>query len=307
MNQAVLFIVFNRIEPAQRVFEQIRRAKPVRLYVASDGPRSSVRGEGEKIEKLRSLLLEKTDWDCEVKTLFREENAGCRVAVSEAISWFFRHEEEGIILEDDCLPSDSFFQFCNTLLSHYREDERVMMISGYNKFQSYRREKDYFFSKTGSIWGWASWRRAWAFYETDLEMIRELIEGESANLRFELGEELFERRMEHLRQLDEGLDTWDYQWALCRSLQSGLTCVPSRSLIQNIGFGEDASHTTTGNDYVVREELKAPIRFNNTMIADHLYDGLIPHKPEFHSEAEIKTLLKLLRRSIKAIWYRFIK
>ena len=117
MNKAVLFIIFKRYETANRVFEVIRQAKPPRLYIAADGPRKNVKDEYEKCMNTRKIV-EKVDWDCEVKTLFRDENLGCGLNVSGAINWLFEHEEDGIILEDDCLPDLTFFSFCEELLDY---------------------------------------------------------------------------------------------------------------------------------------------------------------------------------------------
>ena len=109
LETAVLFLVFNRLDTTKQVFEAIRKAKPPRLYIAADGPRESKEGEAEKVKAVREYVMSNINWDCEVKTLFRDKNLGCKYAVSGAIDWFFENEEMGIILEDDCLPSQSFF------------------------------------------------------------------------------------------------------------------------------------------------------------------------------------------------------
>src|SRR5262245_56278428 len=128
----VLFLVFNRPDTTARVMEAIRAARPERLYVAADGPRENNAGEAEeRCAEVRQLAT-RVNWPCEVRTLFREHNLGCRKAVSSAITWFFEQEPEGIILEDDCLPSQSFFPFCAELLARFRDDERIMFITGCN-------------------------------------------------------------------------------------------------------------------------------------------------------------------------------
>src|SRR5690606_4355769 len=155
----------------QRVFEQIAQYRPAKLYLASDGPRANVSGEQEKVDGIRQFLTTNINWKCDVKTLFRPTNLGCKIAVSEAISWFFDQEEYGIILEDDCLPERSFFPFCAAMLTTYRDDTRVMQISGTNFIGRYTPDPQYsyFFSKYGGIWGWASWRRAWKHFELSPE------------------------------------------------------------------------------------------------------------------------------------------
>lgn len=161
MIPAVLFIIFNRPETTQRVFEAIRLAKPSRLYVAADGARENKAGENELCEQTRKII-QNIDWQCDVKTLFQKENLGCGKAVSKAISWFFENEEMGIILEDDCLPHPSFFKYCEELLEKYKNNEMIGIISGSN-FQKSKKIGDcsYYFSDLINVWGWASWARNW--------------------------------------------------------------------------------------------------------------------------------------------------
>ena len=131
----VLFLIFNRPDTTKQVFSAIQKARPPRLYVAADGPRSENPSEATSCELVRSIALN-VDWECEVKTLFRDQNLGCRLAVSQAICWFFANEPEGIILEDDCLPSQSFFWFCHELLEEFRYDKQVVAICGFYSNES---------------------------------------------------------------------------------------------------------------------------------------------------------------------------
>ena len=165
-NTSILFLIFNRPEETKRVFESIKEAKPSKLYLASDGPRSHVIDEEKIVSEVKLNVLNAIDWDCEVKTLFREKNLGCKIAVSEAISWFFDHEDQGIILEDDCLPSQSFYRFCEELLNIYKNDLRIWHISGDN-FQNgiARSEESYYYSKFSHVWGWATWKDRWQHYD----------------------------------------------------------------------------------------------------------------------------------------------
>jgi len=172
----VLFLVFNRPDTTRRVFEAIRAARPARLFLVADGPRERQPDDKEKCERVRYIATD-IDWDCEVKTLFRKENLGCKNGVSSAIDWFFSHVDEGIILEDDCLPTESFFWFCEELLRRYRNDSRVMQICGSNFLRGWQRNNDsYYFSGYGPIWGWASWRRAWIYYDVDMKLWPEVKE-----------------------------------------------------------------------------------------------------------------------------------
>lgn len=151
------------------MFEAIRQAKPPRLYVAADGPRFNREGEVDRVIQVRQIASA-VDWPCELKTLFRNENLGCKKAVSSGIDWFFENEQQGIILEDDCLPHPDFFTFCETLLNRYANDDRVWVITGDN-FQDgqWRGEGSYYFSCYNSVWGWASWRRAWVKRDMDIK------------------------------------------------------------------------------------------------------------------------------------------
>lgn len=160
MRSPVLFLVFNRPDVTQRVFDAIRQARPPKLYVAADGPRKDKAGEAERCKAVQNIVS-MVDWPCEINKLIRDENLGCKIAVSGAIDWFFRQEPEGIILEDDCLPHPDFFLYCDELLEKYRDDERVGLISGTalgdiraKNFIS--GDEDFIFNRYPSIWGWAS-------------------------------------------------------------------------------------------------------------------------------------------------------
>ena len=243
---AVLFLVFNRPETTSKVFRAIQDARPSRLYIASDGPRPDKIGETEIVYSVRDDLLKAIDWDCEVATLFRDGNLGCKNAVNGAIDWFFEHEEEGIILEDDCLPSPDFFHYCKVLLDRYRFDSRVAQICGCNMaLVSDDFEYPYFFSKHGFIWGWATWRRAWIKNDFTMENYQQF---KSSDVLSDIISRVPERRARY-REFDavknNEINTWDYQWSYSRYLESMYSIVPKYNLIRNIGFGESATHTKT--------------------------------------------------------------
>ncbi|MBW2738465.1 MAG: hypothetical protein JRE64_06340 [Deltaproteobacteria bacterium] len=288
MKTAALFLIFNRPDTTKQVFEAIRKAKPPRLYVAADGPRADKAGEAEKVEQVRQIATQ-VDWDCEVKTLFRDKNLGCGKGVSSAIDWFFENEEEGIILEDDCLPSQSFFWFCEELLERYRGDMRVMIISGYNKQEMWNQDKyDYFFSNFGGIWGWASWKRAWDLYDLEMKDLESFIENNY--FEFLLGESLGNvRKKQMLNVIQNNIDTWDYQWGFTRHVNSGLACVPSKNLVENIGFGADATHTIANQKTINRHDLNFPVKYNEFIVSDKKYDELFLNP---NNKLSIKRLFK---------------
>lgn len=242
----ILFLIFNRPDVTQIVFNQIKKIQPKYLYIAADGPRPNRAGENVLCEEAR-VIIKQIDWDCNLKTLFRKQNLGCGKAVSEAITWFFDNVEQGIILEDDCLPELSFFPFCEELLNRYHDDDRIGMISGNNyKITAFENcHYSYFFSKYVSIWGWATWKRAWQhynynidLYSSDFEFITEIMKNTFS------GREL-DYRLNILKKTANGeIDTWDHQWMFCNLIQNMLTLIPTTNLISNKGFGENATHTT---------------------------------------------------------------
>jgi len=240
----VLFLVFNRPDLTRRVFDRIREARPARLFIAADGPRAAHPGDAEAC-RLTRRVAEQVDWPCEVKTLFREANLGCRQAVESAITWFLEHVEAGIILEDDCLPDPTFFPYCTELLERYREDERVTTISG----MGYSRPElcggeSYSFSIYQLIWGWATWRRSWQQHQLDISGWQRRLPpkqlwdraGRSAAAAAYWAStfELLARKQ---------VDTWDGQLVLASMVSGQITATSNVNLIDNIGFGASATHT----------------------------------------------------------------
>lgn len=285
LNTPVLFIIFNRPEPTKRVFEVIREIKPKQLFIAADGPRAN-KDEAQRCTEAREIALQ-VNWECDVKTLFKDQNLGCGLAVSEAITWFFSHVEAGIVLEDDCLPDKSFFYFCEELLNVYVQDEKVLQISGCN-FQNgkWRGEGDYYFSKLPQMWGWASWRRAWKHYQFDIDYNEQVIYSsfKSKALRDEW--------TKVLKHFSEGhVDTWDYQWMYMFWKLNGLVVVPNRNLILNLGFGDDATHTNFTPNYYSRmkfESMTIPVKH--------------PEKVEVCEKADIYE--QKVREGLPPLWQR---
>jgi hypothetical protein len=243
----VLFLVFNRPDTTIQVFDIIKKAQPLKLYIAADGPREDVYGEREKTDIVRDIVS-KVTWDCDVYTLFRKKNYGCRVAVSNAIDWFFENEEAGIILEDDCLPSLSFFWFCQDMLDKYKNDSRVGQVSGTNILGTFPTDSTYFYSNFGSVWGWATWRRAWELYDVNMKGWKHASE-EGYNLKKTIGSFVdFKVRKRNFNMTYNGeIDTWDYQWIFTRLYNRMLVIIPSHNTVTNIGFSDMATHTVSSN------------------------------------------------------------
>jgi hypothetical protein len=232
----ILFLVYNRVDMTQRVFAAIRNARPEKLFIAADGARPDRSGEDGLCSRVRQIVLDGIDWPCEVKTLFRDKNLGCKEAVSSAITWFFEQVEDGIILEDDCLPDHSFFCFCEELLERYREDPRIMMISGDNFQQEKRGGGSYWFSRFVHIWGWATWRRAWQKYDLSMSgwpSVKQ--DGEFAAF---LPPSIHRRAEEMFDAAFGGKTTsWDTQWLFACWVNSGLCVLPETNLVSNIDPG----------------------------------------------------------------------
>jgi hypothetical protein len=238
----ILFLIFNRPESSDRVFQRIRTAQPTQLFIGCDGPRQQKQGEKKIVESLRESLLSQVDWDCEVKTLFRDDNLGCGVAVHSAITWFFNNVDQGIILEDDCLPEPGFFKFCDEMLDRYRDDTSIFEISGTN-FQSgvTRGDGDYYFSRYGGIWGWATWARAWKHYSFDMSGLDEFINKNTISTIFSNRNQ--QRYWNAMLPGSREVDTWDYQWLYTIWQNKGICIVPNANLVTNIGFGVAGTHT----------------------------------------------------------------
>lgn len=248
LDTPVLFLIFNRPDTTKKVFDAIRLAAPSKLYIAADGPRETKPSDIENCRETRNILNE-INWTCEVHTLFREKNLGCRVAVSSAIDWFFENEEEGIILEDDCLPDQSFFWFCSELLNKYRNNTQIMHIGGSNfQFGRTRGEASYYFSRLAHIWGWASWRRAWKYYDVNMESFPEFLTQNKISTVF-ANRAVQQEWIKSLTKIYKGANTWDYQWAYTIIMNNGYCIIPNENLVSNIGFGaESTTHATDEND-----------------------------------------------------------
>lgn len=244
LDTPVLLLAFNRPDLTRQVFEAIRKAKPPRLYIAVDGARSGRPNEEENVAEVVRFVTTNVDWKCELKTLIREENLGCKFAVKGAIDWFFKNETMGIILEDDCLPCQSFFWFCEELLELYREDTRVGQISGFNPLIDFDFDKaSYGFSKFGPIWGWASWRRAWNGYDVVMSSWPEVLANDTLKNFVDSKKEERWRKTIYQKTFNGEIDTWDYQWSYAKLIKKQLSVIPTVNLVENIGFGEDATHT----------------------------------------------------------------
>jgi len=243
MNKAVLFLTYRRFETTERVFSAIRDAKPPRLYFASNAPDPTRASDVAAVEAVRSLV-KRIDWPCETHRLFRTTHLPVRLSIPSSVDWFFEHEEQGIVLEDDCVPGRDFFRFCDELLDRYKNHAEVWTVTGDN-FQegNVRGHASYYFSRYNHVWGWASWRRAWQQYDVNMSFWPEWRKTRE-------WKRLFDDRVEWkywtniFDQVFRGdINTWDYQWLACMWYKGGVTVTPNVNLVSNIGFGPDAANT----------------------------------------------------------------
>jgi hypothetical protein len=241
----VAFIIFNRPDTTAQVFEAIRRARPTKLLVAADGPRTDRPGEAEKCSAARAII-ETVDWPCEVFRKYSDVNLGCKMGPASGIDWVFEQVEEAIILEDDCVPHQDFFRFCETMLDYYRHDTRVMMVCGTNYLQNVpAMAESYFFANYYPIWGWATWRRAWKLFDVDIKAWENFQEKKQLYGLFSQTD--ISRYYENMFSLiRKGGNFWDIQWWFACIFQHGLAIVPRSNLITNIG--EIGTHTKTQGD-----------------------------------------------------------
>lgn len=270
----MLFIVFNRPSCTARVFEAIRNARPRQLFIAADGPRQQISTDEINCLLVREIVSQ-VDWDCNVKFLLRKRNLGCRMAVSSAITWFFQHVEEGIILEDDVLPSTEFYPYCSELLQRYHSDPRIMMISADNfQMGAKRGTSSYYFSRFAHIWGWATWRRAWRYYSSERTTLTLLRQNRFFEKAFSLVNDQIYWIDCFKKTLSGQIDTWDYLWQMSIWSQNGLSISPNVNLASNIGFNREATHTV-GESKLANlpvEEL-GPLRHPDTVEANSAADA----------------------------------
>src|SRR3954447_15630451 len=287
-------IIFRRPEYTERVFERIREARPERLFVIADGPRPGNADDARRCEQARAVV-EGVDWRCEVVRDFAEENLGLKRRIPSGLDRVFAEVEEAIVLEDDCLPHSSFFPYCEELLARYRDDERVFHISGSRLLPEPPSEWSYDFSRGAAVWGWATWRRAWRLFDTDLADWHALSKGERrARLRRMFDEPAERGHWRFVWDNSREMDNWDAQWAYV-ALSRGLLAInPNRNLITNIGFGQDATNATddpAGIGGRPLEEISFPL----------------DHPPEVRRNAEADRIAsRLFRQRMRELWQRSV-
>ncbi len=296
----VAFLIYRRPDVTRRVFAAIAAARPRRLYVIADGPRDE--SEAARCTETRAII-EGVNWPCEVFTNHADTNLGLKRRISSGLDWVFAHEEQAIILEDDCLPDPTFFRFCAELLERYRDDERIMQIAGTNLLRgAYRPQASYFFTGYMHIWGWATWRRAWQHYDVTMSQWADTQVRERVLSQFDDPRERQYRRDIWTRVYEGQIDTWDYQWSFICRARDGLSVMPCHNLISNIGFGPEATHTLVKNRVAAlpTQPMAFPLQHPATVVrdveADRLLSKLTLLKPPLHRRA-VNRLRQYWRRA----------
>jgi hypothetical protein len=301
----VLLTIFNRPDKTRAVMENLRQIKPKQLFVAADGPRPNL---SHDIEKCRLARQEATtvDWPCEITTRFLDDNIGCDPAVSTAIDWFFQNVEYGIILEDDCLVHPHFFTFCEELFERYADDERIMQIASISPYAPREHPYDYHFSRMFRCsGGWGTWRRAWKYFTSDFTRYRvedacEVIKAYYPD--YSKSREILNKFLECKNGI---INYWDFQWNIACFAQNGLSIVPEKNLMINIGFGEDSTHTCKLNpvfEGLQVHPLTFPLRHPPLVCADSLPERSLEKK--IYRSLPLKSRCKyLVRRALGAIRY----
>jgi len=243
----VLLIIFNRPEKVKNLIQALRKVKPKKIFVAADGARDNNLEDLDKCNETRELI-NSIDWDCEIKRKFSDKNLGLSLRMETAIDWFFENNEYGIIFEDDCIPHPDFFRFSYEMLEKYKNNKNVMMVSGTNYQKGIKRgDASYYFSKYATIWGWATWKRAWEFYNKGTTTLPDFIKQNKIT-------EIFDNKKEQDFWINNFKNpyidpngkerlTWATTWAYSLLKNKGLTIVPNVNLVQNIGYGYDSTHT----------------------------------------------------------------
>jgi len=294
LNTPISFIIFNRPDTTQKVFNEIKKVKPKQLFIIADGARNDE--EWKACNKTREIINQ-VDWNCEVHKNYSNKNLGCKMRVSSGLNWFFENVEQGIILEDDCLPDQSFFQYCEELLLKHKDNNKIMCITGDNFQNGTKRGNDsYYFSIHNHCWGWATWKKAWQHFDIGMKSFHEF--EEKNKIKKILNQRTTQKRWLKIFQnaCEDKINSWAYVWTYACWNQKGLTCIPNINLISNIGFDDRGTHTTNQNNKLANistKEMVFPLSHPKSIEVnrkadkyDNKYRFGINNKDEIIREAE---------------------
>jgi len=270
-NTPILYIIFNRLDTVEKTFESIRNIKPKKLYIASDGARPEKIGETEKIQQVRDYVINHIDWDCEVYTLFRDKNLGCKYGPAGAIKWFFNQVEQGVVLEDDILATESFFKYCELLLNHYKGNQNIGYICGCTMpdFVTLK-NKDYFLTTVIDGWGWASWKNVIKGFDPDHASLQnhKLKDIKSIFINKKAKKQILKLS---LLSAENKIDAWDYQMADFMAVNGRYSIFPKKPLVRNIGFIADSTHTAVPPAWYKDVSYEYQIKIDDELLIDNEY------------------------------------
>lgn len=299
-NTPILLITFNRPEHTRKVLESIRVAMPAQLYVFQDGAREGNAQDVAKCAAVRNVIAEMVDWKCDLHTNYSLENLGCGPGPKAAIDWFFENVEQGIVMEDDCLPHPDFFSYCEELLERYKDENRVGFVNSTLYHDDWHCDGSYGFSHYMVTGAWAAWKRTWQGFDLDLDTVN------ANNLRKQVYR-LTRNRTESLWwyfmtkdiQADKRKKSyWDYQMQILLFCQSAVTIHPKVNLISNIGFDEEGTHTLKNDGRGDRQVYPIlPMNHSSNMHIDTAMDAICFAKKQPQS----------LWKDVKYLVHQFIK
>jgi hypothetical protein len=267
MKTPILIIVFNRSDFFKRLISILKKIKAKKIYIKIDGPRKNNLNDKKEINKI-IYIIKNINWNCKISINKETKNLGSRDNPIKGINWFFKSENMGIILEDDCLPSLSFFKYCEILLNRFKNYKSISMISGRNNLEKINLDNSYYFT-FGSTWGWATWKRAWKFNDSKLKnwknkKFRTRLNKNLKdyplfyNLLIEKCEKIFKKKLNSV---------WDYQWLFSVISRNMIAVVPKINLVKNIGFDKRSTHTHNKDSQFYSKtnsfEIEFPLNHNN--------------------------------------------
>ena len=316
----VAMVFFNRPEQFQKIFEEVRKAQPTKLFLIQDGPRKNHPSDEVLIQSCRKIA-ENVDWECEVHRNYSDENLGCGTRVSSGLTWAFTYVDRLIIFEDDTLPSQSWFSFCEVILERYKSDERIGMITGVNHLGQYNKHKSsYFFATCGSIAGWATWKRVWDDYDYTLEDVDDdylcAILEKSYYPRWRAKQ--FMTLMKNLRKKAlTGIkqNSWSGPWGFISWCNSRLIIVPSINMITNIGLTPGATNGGTSAAILPKKlqsifnakryEIDFPLVHPKFVIEDRIYNDKL-QEVMYGGRNPLRRFLRRIESYIRIILVRYL-
>lgn len=292
-------VIFNRPETTRQVFETVRKMNPEKLFVIADGPRKDHPDDFAKCKETRSII-DGVDWPCEVYRKYSDDNLGCCKNPWMGFKWVFSQTERAIVLEDDIIADPSFFQFCDDMLERYADNPRVMSINGTNYAGHTQCDTSYFFSRYIIPWGWASWSRTWEHYDIDMKRWADPEVQKSVKARLTSSQFMVKNAMySHYMNQGDHSTVWDLQYEFSILSNDGLVVVPKDNLVTNIGFGEDATHTSKSseNDTIQSNTMHFPLIHPDLLEPNEQFDSLLYQK--LYNGSRITQLKRMVKSVLK--------